>query len=996
MRSIMRSKRRLMLVAVIGINFLSPFHSSAGTLQYVKDDLDKEWCYLARTTTVIGIPWTAPKPIQITYDGSINTADEELCFFTGKEMKPILIRNRTYLDGWMPMVVDTWQDGDLIYSYEAFATEVKPFGYKNAMIHARLSVRNAGKAIQPVVLTAATRRTGKICRKFTPKNYASIKTTFTMTDHALFRDGNLLYCYSTGANRFQSPGVPYEKPYTVQDAKITMQATTGLVSYEKKLAPGESFSADFTMPRVPVKEKEEQKIVLNLKHDQQSKDFTKYWNDIFAKVPTFSFPEKRVNTSLRCSMVHLMLATRSGGVQSRRQGSGLPYDPLFLNDYFDMRVAYDVFNLPEFTEPNVNWLIKKQHKNGNFVDVHNRGRNDVVTSHCQAMHSLAGHYAMYPDKAYAEKIYPALSKAVAFMEKQCSETKHGLLKDSFPYDNEMILGAYTSHNLLGILGLRYSIVVARALKKEEDVKKWTAFHTRYLKDVKKALEVTHKKYGYASPGLYDYVTGDAARKGFPEHGTDQDWENNLLVYPCEVLEGNDPIVKDTLKTIRHRKYREGVMTYRNGMHIHQYITCNQANQYLIAGDSKHALLDYYHILLHNGSTNEGFENLVVPWSRSVMVSCPPPHAWAASKIALLGRNAMLVEHGGHCGMEQEKRDLHIFNLIAPTWIDKGKQLVIKNAPCEMGMFSATMTFTGKGAQVTLNPQWRWQPRNLVMPVPYFVNVDKVSAKGGKIWQKDGFIRIDPSVTSFEISWSQKPGVHKNTYQDLLATYRSEFDYVGGTKKESYLTREKPEAQLTAEEKAYPATPLSFNLVAKAYSDEYQRRAFLPDMKRYPVESPALLTDKLRSQNFDRVYPPEEISSKSRAFKRPVTSSNNRNAELAVDGRYSDSKLYWSANTARKPVWLMVELTEDLENLVEVSKVNIYTYHDRKRSYQFKVEGSQDGQAWQLLADYSKNTQVAKKTGYEISFKPMRMRYIRVTFMGNSRNKEAHLVEFYVH
>ena len=106
---------------------------------------------------------------------------------------------------------------------------------------------------------------------------------------------------------------------------------------------------------------------------EQRKSFINYWTAFFSKSPTFSFPEKRINDSLRASMVNLILATRSEGVDSRRQGSGLPYDDLFLNGYFDMRVAYGVFNLPEFTTPNVDWLINKQTPNGNFIDVHNRG-----------------------------------------------------------------------------------------------------------------------------------------------------------------------------------------------------------------------------------------------------------------------------------------------------------------------------------------------------------------------------------------------------------------------------------------------------------------------------------------------------------------------------------------------------------------------------------------------------------------------------------------------
>ncbi len=64
-------------------------------------------------------------------------------------------------------------------------------------------------------------------------------------------------------------------------------------------------------------------------------------------------------------MVHLILATRSqaGG---NRQGSGLPYDALFLNDYIDMLLAYDTAGLHALSEPNVDWLLRKQHRPNHY------------------------------------------------------------------------------------------------------------------------------------------------------------------------------------------------------------------------------------------------------------------------------------------------------------------------------------------------------------------------------------------------------------------------------------------------------------------------------------------------------------------------------------------------------------------------------------------------------------------------------------------------------
>ena len=43
------------------------------------DDPNKEWCYLKKSTTVIGMPFH-PQVTEVTYDGSLYTGYAELCF----------------------------------------------------------------------------------------------------------------------------------------------------------------------------------------------------------------------------------------------------------------------------------------------------------------------------------------------------------------------------------------------------------------------------------------------------------------------------------------------------------------------------------------------------------------------------------------------------------------------------------------------------------------------------------------------------------------------------------------------------------------------------------------------------------------------------------------------------------------------------------------------------------------------------------------------------
>ena len=70
----------------------------------------------------------------------------------------------------------------------------------------------------------------------------------------------------------------------------------------------------------------------------------------------------------------------------------------------------------------------------------------------------------------------------------------------------------------------------------------------------------------------------------------------LLAYPTEVLAPNDRRVKGTLDHIR-KDYAEGIMTYRHGLWLHQYITANQVEQYMARGDTRTVLQG---LLPHHG------------------------------------------------------------------------------------------------------------------------------------------------------------------------------------------------------------------------------------------------------------------------------------------------------------------------------------------------------------------------------------------------------------
>jgi hypothetical protein len=428
------------------------------------------------------------------------------------------------------------------------------------------------------------------------------------------------------------------------------------------------------------------------------------------------------------------------------------------------------------------------------------------------------------------------------------------------------------------------------------------------------------------------------------------------------------------------------------------VTLNQAQQYRAIGDAKHALLDLYHVLLHNGSTHEGFENLVVPWStRTPSANCPPPHAWAAAKTALFIRNMMVCEYGGQTGIDAGKRDLYLYSLISPSWIKPGKKTTIRNAPTEMGLVSSSLTFIDGGATLTVKSAFHHPPRYVVFRVPYSVKFISMTSDASGAFEENGLLFFTSDVTRASIKWRQRPGVHDNNYQDILKGYRGEFDFI--VKDGNYDPAGAGKPFLLTDEKNHPAEPLSFDLVRRAFVKEYSRRFTAYKArggKPYPVEPPPLLTAEQRRAAFARRFG-KPISKISRidppvhgiAVGKPVTASASLKTyqpALAVDGVCDNLQSSWQCDPY--PAWLRI----DLEKPTKLNRIHVFPYWGSNRFYRYVVEVSEKGKTWRRVADMSKNKAPASPKGDDHRFDPVTARYVRVNMLHHNLNRGVHLVE----
>jgi hypothetical protein len=779
------------------------------------DDPSKEWCFLARSTTVIGVPFQ-PDVTQVTYDGALFTGEAELSFYYGTEMKPMMARQKTFFEGWMPLVEYAWREGAIRYEFEAFAQALPGEDAKNTVNFVRLTMSNTGTEPATGFIWSGFRH--KLDDSRFGGSPFQAGASYTTSSTGAFRNGSLIYSFPESGRALGAT----KQRERIGAAEVSEQTLLGIAGYSRTLNPGQSAAFDFKMPRVPVS-LQKTEFLTKLSHSNYSamrKQTIAFWKKAILGKTEFRIPEPRVQNSQRASLVHMMLATRERD-HKRFQTDGLPYPDLFLTSNVQAEMAYDFLGRENDYAASLDEVLSRQSPLGIFMDTSlPQNAEPLIVAQGQTLHALSYHAVITHDLAFAKRVFPAVSRGVAWVKAAQRKDAYGLMPPSWPYDNEMILGRYTSHNLWCLLGVRSAIRLARLLGETRIADDWVSFEAEYRKAIVKALHASALPDGSVPPGLYEVKTGNDARAGFRQYQTNQDWENMLLATPTEVLPPDDPLLTATLKRLHREKFREGVMTYRNGQHLHQYITANVMEQEMARGEQEQALTDLYHMLLHNGPTHEGFENLVQPWTRQVDPNCPPPHAWAAMKTALVIRNMLLVERGGNVGLQEDRRDLHLFSLLSPAWVQPGAEVGFRNAPCEMGSISASLKFRSGGADLVLDPNWRTPPRSVVVHIPWFEELTAVNANGS-FELRNGALILDPHVSRAHLHWHARKGVFSRTLQNILLAYRREPDFkmVGG---EGVATPGR-EGGLSPSEEALPPTPLSFNAVLNAYQIEYFRR-----------------------------------------------------------------------------------------------------------------------------------------------------------------------------
>ena len=748
---------------------LSLLASGASGQTYVHDpkiderthDLQGPFNYFLTPSDALGF-MDAPKAFQLTGDGAYHANWGELTLSAGTPLKPLNSRVRTLDGGCLPVInYGSLVDG-IEYRVKAFAAPVGLDPLANLLGFVRITATNPGKTPQRAAVGARVFDHEGPWRQPFFDHTKPLWWTDRFIDQATWKPW--LQWEPTEVrgggevHRTDSKHLIFRyQPDTSGWKVLVAEANVEPFEFVIQLAPGQSASVDVVMPWVPVSDAhvEQVKAITDAGFDDYLEKSSGFWRKALNPETMFEVPEQKVMDMQKSSLMYDLMAR---DLQADRKSviqtvSDVQYNQFFSRDAAFIIHTYDMLGLTKVAEECIEHVLLKD-KNGKLIG--------LLATHPdawgQALWTLAAHYRITGDKAFVERVYPAVPGHVKKLVEETAKDPWGLWPVSGPYDNERIDGHYTGHSFWVLRGLKDAIDLATVVGKTEDARRFQKVHDAYqAKFMVRLKAITEKTGGYIPPGLDDPLAG-------------MDWENaSGGVYPFGVISAADPMVKNTVKTVRDFAYQEGIMTYEHNAFkvmkskegkpvdwsqpehtvIHHYETFQVLQTLLALGMDREVITDFYSFLVHTGSTNTGFEYDIWAWRDRHFHNNYPPHGWCAARFNECLRNMLVRE-------DPQEPVLHLASALAPTWLDEGRAVRVTKAPTDFGPISYTIESAAEGAKVRLEASWRKAPESLRFHLPWFVELRSATVDGKTVQAKDRVIELSADARELDLQWTRKP------------------------------------------------------------------------------------------------------------------------------------------------------------------------------------------------------------------------------------------------
>lgn len=747
--------------------------------QMVNPEIDSQkgpFSYFSKPTDELSV-MGAPSGAEVTPEGFLYTGFGELMFFVGPEQTPVSARVRTLEEGYLPVISYEVENSGIIYRFSLFAgTAAGTGGVAPVVNFVRITMINTRNTERAAFLTAAVRYQGEqtteqpagdnrfirpisssgIGQFHQPGESFSKAWIYGVCGHAFLRDGRVLYLFPPQPAPRLSLTLRshYNRVRPLTPTALDLAPTTpaDAAAYTVRLGRGESRTLDFKMPLIPVAPgSPEFSAIDKADFDSAHDKIVALWKHIVAQGMSIQLPEKKVTDTFNASLIYGLMALNSVDGQAVQTVNQFQYHRFYLRDAADFVRMYDATGYNDIASKVLDFFPSRQQSDGNFLS--QPGQYDGWG---EALWVFGEHFRRTRDLAFAQRVFPLIVRAVNWLEKARAADPLHIMPMSDVKDNEYVAAHLTGYNFLALDGLKAAIEIAEATGNEQEARRFHAIDDDYRTCFLRLLDRAAEEGGYIPPSL----------DGGTWKGTD--WGNLLSVTPEPVLDAHDPRVTATLQRAQSH-YQEGISTYsepEDGQYLHHYLTIKNTLTEIIRGEQEQALREFYAELLHTSSTHAGFEYAIRPWGTRDFEGNLAPHGWFAADYRNLLRNMMLREESG---------DLHLLSAVSPEWIGAGKSIRVINAPSYFGAIDFSLEMPSETSAVLhLQRSFSWQPGKTVLHLPWFMQVDSVTANGADLQRSGDTVIVPASADEVRIQWKRRPGAAKMSYERTVDSYKAEY------------------------------------------------------------------------------------------------------------------------------------------------------------------------------------------------------------------------------
>jgi hypothetical protein len=698
--------------------------------------------YFSNSWALVGLK-DYPEGTRISPHGEFLLADGAACrILIGESLAPLDGRIRRILEkGWLPIVrCDFVLDGTVEYTMEAFACPLPAAGREgydfpasvNFLNLVRVAMRNVTITAQSAAVGLEGKAVGRI----------SARTLSADGEWALHAGDRLLATLCAGPEVH----IDFDK--------------SGILRVRTTLPPRATAAALLCLPHEALQDPEDRTSpdLARLDLDAWKSRTRDFWEGLLARGASLDVPEEKVLNSYQASLVYQFIGRDMGELHA---GEGF-YDELYLRDGAYQAISLAQAGYLDEARRSLEFFLRRQRENGQFVS-----QEGQLDANGYAVWALVEYGLISGDKAWLERIYPSIAKAVSFIrsarrsEADPGSPFYGILPKA-PADGENLWSGndhIVGYDWWNLRALQAAIEAARALGKDTDAAAWKAEFGDYRTAVLRALDRTGLPY---IPPSYE------------KEGTH--WGNLEAIFPTPLIDPMDHRLTATLDFVRDSFGRgeggkpgfiEGLMQWTPTTNaIHPYMSLFVTNSFIVRGEQEKAVDGFYSFLLHSTST-QGFPEGVYYRKREAWGGTIP-HLWAAALYVTTLRNMIVREENG---------DLHLLSAVPSAWLEPGKKIVFDNAPTRFGRISITAEASKETIAVRFTRPDRADPERVLLHLPPDLEIKEIGRCGRGVRMsgaREVFIP-GPSLTeenALEITVRRIPGVRHPDFASKVVEYLS--------------------------------------------------------------------------------------------------------------------------------------------------------------------------------------------------------------------------------